>query len=91
MRGQRKLMNPTKSVICDVYLQGKMTRTLFPKVSNRESDLLDLVHTNVRGKIPKMQGRGVQGEDRLSRPRGKPKGEDREVHSVRQRSLVHEP
>lgn len=34
---------------CDVCSKAKMTRTPFPKFSTRESNLLDLVHTDVCG------------------------------------------
>lgn len=36
---------------CETCLKGKMTRTPFPKVSNRKSDILDIIHTDVWGPI----------------------------------------
>lgn len=34
---------------CDVCLKGKMTRKPFPKKSSRQSDLLDIIHSDVCG------------------------------------------
>ncbi len=44
-----KLMSSQRNLDCDICLHGKMTRTPFPKKSNRKSELLDLVHTDVCG------------------------------------------
>ena len=34
---------------CDICVQGKMTRTTFPKNSERKTDLLEIVHSDVCG------------------------------------------
>lgn len=44
-----QLQNFDEKPDCDVCLQGKMTRTPFPKKSERQTKILDLVHTDVCG------------------------------------------
>ena len=34
---------------CEICIQGKMSRTSFPKNSNRKSEILDIIHTDVCG------------------------------------------
>lgn len=41
--------NTDRDIVCEVCCKGKMTRTPFPKASTRESDLLDIIHTDVCG------------------------------------------
>lgn len=39
----------TKALECDVCIEGKMTRAPFPKKSERKTNILDVVHTDVCG------------------------------------------
>lgn len=41
--------NPRYDLNCDVCSKAKMTRTPFPKRSQRQSNLLDLIHTDICG------------------------------------------
>lgn len=34
------------NVTCDVCIQGKMSRTTFPKNSERRSEIMDLLHSD---------------------------------------------
>ena len=44
-----QLTNAFTKMDCDVCLKGKMARTPFPKESNRKSEMLQLIHTDVWG------------------------------------------
>lgn len=34
---------------CEIYIRSKMTKTTFPKKSNRKTELLELIHSDVCG------------------------------------------
>lgn len=40
---------PADRIICSICLQGKMTKTPFPKLSNRQTSTLEIIHTDVCG------------------------------------------
>lgn len=45
------IVKTTENPTCDVCCKGKMTRAPFPKFSNRKSDFLEIIHTDVCGPI----------------------------------------
>ncbi|KAK2578606.1 hypothetical protein KPH14_001023 [Odynerus spinipes] len=38
-----------KNIHCEVCVRGKMTRAPFPRISDRSTDILDIIHSDVRG------------------------------------------
>lgn len=38
-----------KNVACDICVKGKMSRTPFPKTTDRDTKILDIVHSDVCG------------------------------------------
>lgn len=44
-----EIVDSERDFKCEVCIRGKMTRSSFPKKSNRQTDLLDLIHSDVCG------------------------------------------
>jgi hypothetical protein len=43
------LDSTSRNTTCEVYCKGKMTRTPFPKSSDRKTNSLDIIHTDLCG------------------------------------------
>lgn len=55
-----KQMDLKGTLNCEICIQGKMARPMFPKVSKRTTKILDLIHTDVYGPMRLLSNSGAK-------------------------------